>query len=84
MSLEKIKKIDKIEIIGDYKCLQVREAVIVEENGVELSRSYHRCSFTPSDDVSSQPDEIKNIANILWTDELKQEYEDSLKTQINN
>ena len=84
MSLEKITKIDKIEIVGDYKILQVREVTVIKENGVELSSSYHRCSFTPSDDVSSQPDEIKNIANLLWTDELKQKYEDSLKTQINN
>ena len=84
MSLEKIKKIDKIEIVGDYKILQVREAIVVEENGVELSRSYHRCSFTPSDDISSQPNEIKNIANILWTDELKQKYQASLETQKNN
>jgi hypothetical protein len=81
MSLEKIKKIDKIEIVGDYKILQVREAIVVEENGVELSSSYHRCSFTPSDDVSSQPDEIKNIANLLWTDELKQKYADSLEIE---
>ena len=74
MSLEKIKKIDKIEIIGDYKILQVREATVIEEDGVKLSSSFHRYSFTPSDDVSSQSDEIKNIANLLWTDELKQKY----------
>ena len=79
MSLEKITKIDKIEIVGDYKLLQVREITVIKENGVELSSSYHRCSFTPSDDISSQPDEIKSIANLLWTDELKQKYADSLE-----
>jgi hypothetical protein len=80
MSLEKIKKIDKIEIIGDYKCLQVREAVIIEENGVELSRSFHRYSLTPNDDVSSQPQEIKDIANVVWTEEIKNDYINSLET----
>jgi hypothetical protein len=80
MSLEKIKKIDKIEIVGDYKILQVREAIVVEENGVELSSSYHRWSFTPGDDVSSQPDEIKNIANLLWTQEIIDAYNASLTT----
>jgi hypothetical protein len=83
MSLEKIIKIDKIEIVGDYKFLQVREATVIKEDGVELSSSYHRYSFTPSDDVSSQLDEIKNIANLLWTDELKQKYEDSLENNQN-
>jgi hypothetical protein len=82
MSLEKIKKIDKIEIIGDYKCLQVREATVIEEDGIELSSSFHRYSFTPIDDVSSQPDEIKNIANLLWTDEIKAAYQASLENPI--
>lgn len=80
MSLEKIKKIDKIEIIGDYKCLQVREAVIIEENGVELSRSFHRYSLIPNDDVSSQPQEIKDIANVVWTEQIKNDYINSLET----
>jgi hypothetical protein len=82
MSLEKITKIDKIEIVGDHKLLQVREVTVIKENGVELSSSYHRCSFTPSDDVSSQPDEIKNIANLLWTDEIKAAYQASLENPI--
>lgn len=82
MSLNKSIKIDKIEIVGDYKIIQVREVTVIKENGVELSSSYHRCSFTPSDDVSSQPDEIKNIANLLWTDEIKTAYQASLENPI--
>ena len=39
MALEKIIKIDKIEIVGDYKILQVRTATIVSEDGNELSRN---------------------------------------------
>ena len=37
MALEKITKIDKIEVVGDYKQIQVREATVIEEDGVELS-----------------------------------------------
>ena len=42
MSLEKIVKIDQIEIVGDYKVVQVRTATVVTDDGKELSRSFHR------------------------------------------
>lgn len=74
MSLEKIKKIDKIEIVGEYKSIQVREAIIVEEDGVELSRSFHRYSLSPDADMTGQPADVVGISNICWTDELKQKY----------
>ena len=48
MALTKIIKIDKLEIVGDYKSIQCREATVVSENGVELSRSFHRHVLEPS------------------------------------
>ena len=48
MALTKEVKIDKLEIIGDYKAVQCREATIVKEDGVEISRSFHRHVLTPS------------------------------------
>ena len=42
MSLEKVIKIDQIEIVGDYKAIQVRTATVVTDDGTELSRSFHR------------------------------------------
>ena len=42
MALTKEVKIDKLEIVGDYKAVQCREATVVSEDGVELSRSFHR------------------------------------------
>lgn len=74
MSLEKIKKIDKIEIVGEYKSIQVREATIIKEDGVELSRSFHRYSLSPDADMTGQPVDVVSISNIYWTDELKQKY----------
>ena len=74
MSLEKIKKIDKIEIVGEYKSIQVREATIIEEDGVELSKSFHRYSLSPDADMTGQPADVVGISNIYWTDELKQKY----------
>tara|TARA_R100000353_G_scaffold34514_2_gene27626 strand:- start:3072 stop:3323 length:252 start_codon:yes stop_codon:yes gene_type:complete len=78
MSLNKSIKIDKIEIVGDYKIIQVREATVVTENNVELSRSFHRYSLAPNDDISSQPEEIKGIANVVWTEQVKKDYIDGL------
>ena len=79
MGLEKTIKIDKIEIVGDYKSLQVRTATIISEDGVELSRSFHREALNPDADVSGKDQQIIDLANLLWTDELKKEYADSLE-----
>lgn len=70
MALEKIIKEDKIEIVGDYKIVQVRTATIIEEDGVELSRSFHRHVVNPGDDLSEQSIEVQAICNSLHTPEI--------------
>ena len=80
MALEKIIKLDKIEIVGDYKSLQVRTATIISENGVELSRSFHRESLNPGADVSNKDQEVIDLANLLWTQEIIDAYNASLTT----
>ena len=76
---------DKIEIVGDYKAIQVRTATVIKEDGVELSRSFHRhvldCvnsvkndddSWTHTDtDVSSESTEVQGIATAVWTTAIK-------------
>ncbi len=76
---------DKIEVVGDYKSIQVRTATIIKEDGVELSRSFHRhaldCvssvkndddSWTHTDtDVSGESTEVQGIASAVWTDAVK-------------
>jgi hypothetical protein len=42
MALTKEIVLDKIEIVNDMKDIQIREAVIIKEDGVELSRTNHR------------------------------------------
>ena len=48
MALTKEVVQDKIEVMGDYKHIQVRTVTIVKEDGVELSRSFHRHSLAPT------------------------------------
>jgi hypothetical protein len=76
---------DKIEIVGDYRTIQVRTATIIKEDGVEISRSFHRhtveCvssveneddSWTHTDtDVSGESTEVQGIATAVWTTEIK-------------
>ena len=77
---------DKIEVVGDYKTIQVRTATVITEDGVELSRSFHRhaveCvssvqndddTWTHTDtDVSGESTEVQGIATAVWTDAIKE------------
>jgi len=76
MALEKKKTYD-YEVRGQYKIIQERCKTSIMEDGVEISYSYHRKSFMPDADVSSESDELKALAGALWTDEIKKAYEDS-------
>jgi len=71
MALTKEVKVDKLEIVGDFKAVQCREATVVSEDGVELSRSFHRHVLQPDSDISGEPQETQDICNAVWTDEVK-------------
>ena len=78
MALSKVEK-DDYEIRGEYKHINVRTKTSIMEDNKELSYSYHRKVLTPDMDVSGESDELKALANALWTDEVKKAYEDSKK-----
>ena len=65
---------DKIEIVGDYKHVQVRTATVIKEDGVELNRSFHRRSLNCLDDISGESAEVQAICNAVWTQEVKDAY----------
>ena len=76
MALKKETIIDKIEVVGDFKKIGIREATVLSEGTnasgwTELSRSLHRKVLTPDADVSGESTEVKDIANLVWTDEIK-------------
>ena len=71
MAITKEVKIDKLEIVGDFKHVQCREATVVSEDGVEISRSFHRHVLEPDSDISGEPQETQDICNEVWTDEVK-------------
>jgi len=81
MALTERTEIDKYEIVGPFKHIQCRHATIIERDGVEISRSFHRHVIAPNDDVSGEPQEVQDLAALLHTDELKAAYAAHLAAQ---
>lgn len=70
---------DKIEIVGEFKHIQVRTATIIERDGVEISRSFSRHVIAPTDDVSAESAEVQAIAAAVHTADVKAAYEAHLE-----
>jgi len=75
MALTERTEIDKYEIVGRFKHIQCRHATIIERDGVEISRSFHRHVIAPNDDVSGQPQEVQDLAAVLHTPEVIAAYQ---------
>jgi len=73
MALSESIEYDKIEVVGQYKNVQVRKATVIKKDGVELTRSFERYVLTPDMDLSqrSEPNEVVAICNVVWTQEVK-------------
>ena len=72
---------DKIEVVTDYKAVQVRTATVIKEDGVELNRSFHRHTLNCLDDITGESSEVQAICNAVWTDEIKTAYQAFLDSQ---
>jgi archaellum component FlaF (FlaF/FlaG flagellin family) len=74
MSLTKESKIDQITVTENGIVL-FREATRILEDGVELSKTYHRSSLTPGQDISGVPANVQAICNAAWTAEVVAAYQ---------
>ena len=81
MAITKRTEQDKIEIVGTLKIIQVRTATIIEEDGTEISRSFHRHTVAPGADVSGESAEVQSIANAVHTDAVVSAYQDAQSNQ---
>jgi len=79
MALTKEVKVDRIEVVGDFKHIQVREATVVYDDGVELSRSFHRNVYSPGD--SSDNAEVQAIIDTVHTQAVIDAYNAHLAAQ---
>ena len=81
MALTESIEYDKIEVVGQYKHVQVRKATVIKRDGTEISRTFERFVLNPgtldeSDnlvvtDLSGEPSEVSAIATAAWTDAVK-------------
>ena len=93
MAITKTIIVDKTEVVSigstyssdEWKNVQVRTASVIKEDGVELTRSFTRNSFTPGTvaagstvltvtDVSGEDASVQAVCNAVWTDSVKEAY----------
>ena len=80
------------EVRGVHKHVQVRKATIVKDDGVEISRTYHRhvlhCRTKDGDtwgdtDISGEDASVQAVCNAVWTSAVKSAYETFTDAQEN-
>ena len=72
---------DKIEIVGDFKHVQVRTATVIKRDGVEISRSFSRHVVAPNADITGESSQVQAICAAVHTDEVKAAYAAHLAAQ---
>ena len=82
MALEKVISEDKIEIVGEFKAVQVRTCTKVLEDGVELSAGYHRHVVVAGQDYSNESAEVQAICAAVHTDAVIVAYNASLESGV--
>ena len=81
MALSESIEYDKIEIVGEYKTVQIRKATVIKKDGKELTRSFERYVLHPDSDISEEPAEVTAICNAVWTDAVKTAWTEFQKSQ---
>ena len=66
MALSETKVIDKVEVLIEVPCVQIREATRVERDGEVIASSYHRRVISQGDDYSSEPANVQAICNAVF------------------
>jgi len=83
MAITKTLENDKIEIVAKWN-IHVRTATVIKEDGVELTRSFHRKVIVPGSldasdnlvatDISKEDADVQRHCNAAWTDQVKADY----------
>tara|TARA_A100001201_G_scaffold72325_1_gene65983 strand:- start:1540 stop:1809 length:270 start_codon:yes stop_codon:yes gene_type:complete len=72
--LEKLTEIGEMNV-GANSVISVRTDIVIQDDGNEISRTYHRHVVVPTDDVSGEDARVQAVANSLWTDEVVAAYQ---------
>lgn len=74
MAITKEEVEDQLEVVGEFKHIHVRTATIIKEDGVEISRSYHRHVVSPNSDSTKESANVKAMVNQFHTDSIKKAF----------
>jgi hypothetical protein len=77
MALIERQLVDLVELVQSNH-IQVRTANIIERDGVEVTRTFHRHVLSPGADVTNEDPKVQAIANAVWTEEVIAAYQESL------
>lgn len=77
MALIEKQLVDLVELVQSNH-IQVRTANIIEKDGVEIARTFHRHVLAPGDNVTNEDPKVQAIANAVWTPEVIAAYQASL------
>jgi len=83
MSLTKTTNVDQITV-NENGTVLYREATRIMEDGNELSKTYHRSSLTPGQDLTGVPANVVAICNVAWTAEVIAAYQAQLEANKPN
>ena len=75
MAITKQVSNESIEVSGQYKIIGVKKVTTVSENGDVISRSNHRTTYSPHTDVATLDTDVAEIANVVWTQAIKDSYQ---------
>ena len=82
MSFSKKRVQDKVEITGAFKTIQVRYSDQIIEDDKVISQTYHRVAINCGDDALASEHNVKGIADIYWTADIKKAYKDSVDAVV--
>jgi hypothetical protein len=74
MALNKTIAVDRIEVL-EMGQIQVRTATVIDEDGTQISRTFHRHVLNPGADLTDQTERVTGIANATWTAEVLSNWE---------
>jgi hypothetical protein len=77
MALIEKQIVDLVELIQTNH-IQVRTANIIEKDGTEIARTFHRHVLAPGDSIVNEDPKVQAIANAVWTEEVIEAYQASL------
>jgi len=81
MALEKIKALEKIEVMSNGIVL-VKYGIAIVEDNQQLAKTYERISYAPVDDISNADEKVKNVCQAIWTADVIEKFKQEIAEKL--